>query len=505
MESFTISSDNDSDCGDNLPFAERIARKLSGSGFSINNLNKNKKKTGASAFSDSDDSDSEEVVKAPRAKVSKNDTLEITPPPICSPASPVRTSKNILCDNDNLDDNDGLTDLLPKVYKNGTGKGKKTNSVKTGSSVGISKKEMEKRKRDEKKMDKENQKQKSKAMKDAEKLVAKQTEKSEVNKYLQVVMDPALVSSPPGSDILHLLQHPVSKKPEHVFQYHVSSLPVEGSLMWRRKIISIDQNHEDIKINEHYQEENRALVVIAIEEVVDKISDNSLTEWASSVKTSFNEKNVTLLIYGFQEYFRSEKNARERINAANVRGENPSRRDFNRLRNPVTKYNFEEALVRLSLDAIVDHMTFSKSNSGWNELASVVFHHTRAVAEAPLKIKKGLTGSAGFNFWARADSRDSVDQKNLPEYWKQILMQVSSGAGLEKVSAIVSLYPSPAKLLSAYSRCGSVKECQDLLANLEVRRTDNVLGGTRKVGPDISRKIFMVLTSNDPDQLLRMS
>jgi len=198
----------DSDCGENLPFAERVARKLSGSGISINNLNKNKKKTGASAFSDSDDSDSEEVVKAPLAKVSKNDTLEITPPPICSPASPVRTSYNIVPDNDNLDDIGGLTDLLPKVHKNGTGteKGKKTNSVKTGSSVGISKKEMEKRKREEKKIDKENQKQKSKAMKDAEKLVAKQTEKSEVNKYLQVVMDPALVSSPPGSDILHLLQ-----------------------------------------------------------------------------------------------------------------------------------------------------------------------------------------------------------------------------------------------------------------------------------------------------------
>ena len=43
------------------------------------------------------------------------------------------------------------------------------------------------------------------------------------------------------------------------------------------------------------------------------------------------------------------------------------------------------------------------------------------------------------------------------------------------------------------------------MTNLEVRRTDNVLGGTRKVGPDISRKIYMVLTSNDPEQLLRMS
>ena len=61
---------------------------------------------------------------------------------------------------------------------------------------------------------------------------------------------------------------------------------------------------------------------------------------------------------------------------------------------------------------------------GSKDLAGAVFHHTRAVAEAPLKLKKGLTGSGGFSFWARADSKDCVDNKNLKEYWKQILMQV---------------------------------------------------------------------------------
>ena len=51
-----------------------------------------------------------------------------------------------------------------------------------------------------------------------------------------------------------------------------------------------------------------------------------------------------------------------------------------------------------------------------------------------------ILGAAGFSFWARADSKDCVDSKNLTEYWKQMLMQVSSGAGLEKVSAIVTRY-----------------------------------------------------------------
>jgi len=42
----------------------------------------------------------------------------------------------------------------------------------------------------------------------------------------------------------------------------------------------------------------------------------------------------------------------------------------------------------------------------------------------------------------------------------------------------------------------------DLLKDLEVRRRDNVLGGSKKVGPDISRKLHTLLTCRDPDTVL---
>ena len=57
-------------------------------------------------------------------------------------------------------------------------------------------------------------------------------------------------------------------------------------------------------------------------------------------------------------------------------------------------------------------------------------------------------------------------------------------------------------LMSAYEECGSVKECESLLSTLEIRRTDNVLGGVRRVGPDISCKIYLMFTCGDPEQLL---
>ena len=86
----------------------------------------------------------------------------------------------------------------------------------------------------------------------------------------------------------------------------------------------------------------------------------------------------------------------------------------------------EEALVKLSVKRLADHFTCNpEPGGGWQQCAGIVFHHTRAVAEAPEKMKKGLSGSGGFDFWAQASSKDSKDPKNLPEYWKDVLTQVT--------------------------------------------------------------------------------
>ena len=254
-------------------------------------------------------------------------------------------------------------------------------------------------------------------------------------------------------------------------------------------------------MSEQWQEEGRALIFLAAEDLAVKVEDKSLIGWAKDAKYKLGGKHITLMVYNYKAYFKSDLNAKERVRKAQVRGVNPATKDLNMKR--VDHYKMEEALVSLSIDRIADHLTFDKTtDKGWKDCGGSVFHQTRAVAEAPLKLKKGLSGSAGFSFWAKADCKDCVAPKNLPEYWKQVLMQVCSGAGLEKASAIASKYQSPSELMRAYSTCSSVKECQEMLANIEVRRTDNILGGTRKVGPDVSRRIYLVLTETNPDNYL---
>ena len=522
--SIEISSDSENECNE-VPFAERVARRAFGekqNSCQEGNISSKRPKMSC-AFSDSD---SDLPSFSPPKKQSILDQVSVTPPPDYISPYRRKTPSDVSHTPSSLDDKEELPDTeeilpdeeyshdlyFPTSVSSTSSKSSTVLSAQNSEKLGNVKskkskeeKELEKLQKNKEKLEKqklkEQDKQNSKAIKDAEKLTAKQTDKTEVHKYLMVVLDPSTVSCPPGSEILNLLTNPPDTKAESVFQYRVENLSVPGSLTWRRKVVSYQVTSGQVQLTENWQEEGRALVFLAADDLARKVGDGTLKVWAENAKRMLGGKHLTLMVYNYNAYFKTDKNAKERVRKAMVRGENPARKDLEVEK--ISLYRMEEALLSLSLDRIADHLTFDRAtDKGWRDCGGSVFHQTRAVAEAPLKLKKGLSGSAGFNFWAKADSKDSVAPKNLPEYWKQVLMQVSSGAGLEKVSAIANMYPSPKELVRAYSRCSSIKQCEDMLTNLEVRRTDNILGGTRKVGPDISRRIYLLMTEDNPDALL---
>lgn len=456
-------------------------------------------------------SDSDEDIPYKTPKKSNKENIEVTPPPSNYydddedthelPSPPAnRPSVNVRL-SPPVDvteaDTPPMDYLFGVLSKKSSSKSSTSSTSVPANKVALSKEDKlaeKERKQEEKlrsKQEKEQEKQHAKSLKEAEKLTNKQLDKAEVHKYVVVVIDPEAVGSPPGPDILALLRQPPDNKQEHTFQYSVEKQPIPGVITWRRKVV-------DLGHGEEWREEDRALLVISAEDIAVKVQDESFDGWAASVKESLSGKHVTLVVFNYEAYFKLEKNAKNRVRTAKVRGAEPSKKDL--AASVVDRYKIEEALLTVSIDRHADYLTYDKSsNTGWRDLAGTVFHHTRAVAEAPGKLKKNISDAAGFSFWAKADSKDCVAPKNLPEYWKQVMMQVSSGAGLEKAAAISRLYPSPSDLLEAYRGCGSVKEGEGLLAGLEVRRSDNVLGGTRKIGPDISRRIYIALTSQDPD------
>ncbi|NWW91049.1 EME1 endonuclease, partial [Rhynochetos jubatus] len=138
----------------------------------------------------------------------------------------------------------------------------------------------------------------------------------------------------------------------------------------------------------------------------------------------------------------------------------------------------------------------------WEELGEYTTMFTKAVAEAPFKRQREKTG---FSFYLEKGwcGGVKVDQsgKGLLEVWKRQIQQFNR-VSVEMAEAVVSAYPSPQLLSQAYSRCSSEWERENLLANIPVRRGDGVTATSRRIGPELSRRIYLQMTSHDPDLYL---
>ncbi|NXD76747.1 EME1 endonuclease, partial [Halcyon senegalensis] len=110
-----------------------------------------------------------------------------------------------------------------------------------------------------------------------------------------------------------------------------------------------------------------------------------------------------------------------------------------------------------------------------------------------------------FLFYLEKEWRGGVkldhSGKGLFEVWKRQIQQFNR-VSLEVAEAIVSVYPSPQLLIQAYKRCSSEQERENMLADILVRRGDGVTATFRRVGPELSRRIYLQMTSYDPDLYL---
>ncbi|NXT46169.1 EME1 endonuclease, partial [Pluvianellus socialis] len=155
-------------------------------------------------------------------------------------------------------------------------------------------------------------------------------------------------------------------------------------------------------------------------------------------------------------------------------------------------------LVDLQIDKQVQ-VSFFES---WEELGEFATMFTKAVAEAPFKREREKTG---FSFyldkkWCGGVKVDSSG-KGLLEVWKRQIQQFNR-VSREMAEAVVSAYPSPQLLIQAYSRCSSEHEQENMLADIPVLRGDGVTATSRRIGPELSRRIYLQMTSHDPDLCL---
>ncbi|EPY88928.1 putative crossover junction endonuclease EME2 [Camelus ferus] len=158
----------------------------------------------------------------------------------------------------------------------------------------------------------------------------------------------------------------------------------------------------------------------------------------------------------------------------------------------------EEALVLLQLWANMDVLLVAS----WQELSQHVCTFTKALAQRPFKcVSLTLLVAAarrGGGRWA-AGERVAGDGTGLrAAWWRQI--QQFNRVSPAVADAVVTAFPSPRLLQQAYVACGSEQERLALLTDLPVKMGEGVR--PRRVGPDLSRRICLFLTTDNPDLLL---
>ncbi|MED6265666.1 hypothetical protein CHARACLAT_027869 [Characodon lateralis] len=156
--------------------------------------------------------------------------------------------------------------------------------------------------------------------------------------------------------------------------------------------------------------------------------------------------------------------------------------------------DMEEVLVYLQLYKNIS-VVFLES---WQDVTDHVCAVTKALSKRPFKL---LTERSELPFcvdgsWA-SGARVERDGSGLRDVWSRQIQQLNR-VSPAVASAVTESFPSPQLLLQAYQNLGSEAEKKGMLVGLSVKTE----GKERRIGPDISARMYRCLTTENPQLVL---
>ncbi|CAJ1080905.1 probable crossover junction endonuclease EME2 isoform X1 [Xyrichtys novacula] len=297
-------------------------------------------------------------------------------------------------------------------------------------------------------------------------------------KCLTVCIDPALLQQD-GSDIL--LDTLVS------FEWRFSietQQQLPHSITWMREL---PQQADDGK---NMVEEEQVVLVLKLTEFMDMMLDSDEEETGTGSVFSLvleclnrdSKKVVTLLVIDSQTQYR--------VDACGMYSLNQTLHSSL----GVDCIYMEEVLVYLQLCKNISVVFLD----GWQEVTDHVCAVTKALSKRPFKL---LTEQVELPFcvdgsWA-SGVRVERDGSGLVQVWSKQIQQLNR-VSPAVASTVTAAYPSPQLLLQAYQSLASEEEKKSLLAGLLVKNG----GKERRVGPEISARIYRCFTAKNPQLVL---
>lgn len=313
-------------------------------------------------------------------------------------------------------------------------------------------------------------------------------------KHVIVVLDPVLLQMEGGGQLLGALQ---SMQCRCV----IEAQAVPCSVTWRRRA-GPSEDGED------WVEEPTVLVLLRAETFVSMIYNGKQGSLDSTMKgketfqgfvtdiTARTAGKALSLVIVDQEKCFSTQNppSRGKQGTNKQTKEKQQKQPEASIGSMVSRVDAEEALVDLQLHTEAQ----AQIVQSWKELADFTCAFTKAVAETPFK---KLRDETTFSFCVESDWAGGVKVdragRGLALVWRRQIQQLNR-VSLETASAVVDAYPSPQLLVQAYRQCFSEQERHNLLADIQVRRGEGVTSTSRRVGPELSRRIYLQMTTLQP-------
>ncbi|XP_069124771.1 crossover junction endonuclease EME1-like [Argopecten irradians] len=229
----------------------------------------------------------------------------------------------------------------------------------------------------------------------------------------------------------------------------------------------------------------------------------TLKKYIHTLQRHYHNKNITAVVLGMEKYFRYQKTAIQRKHKEAVRSleqnepSRPKKKKTGETTTVVSRMDVEEAVIETQLQTgSMVHLIETNE-----EFADLVKSFTKAVAEKPAK-KDRL--ESVFSFHEDGTTGVKVDKSGhgLLKVWKQQLLQFKN-ISPDIADAVLAEYPSPRLLYKALTECTDESSASRLLENIVVRRGTGVLGTTRRIGKEMSRRIYLFMTSRDPNVIIK--
>lgn len=291
------------------------------------------------------------------------------------------------------------------------------------------------------------------------------TRPGECNKFLTAVISKEITLGTPGSKVFEKLK-------EIEINIEISSKTV-NTITWKRTINKkvITDAGEVIEFEKVVTAEPYLLIVLVAEEFVKAAKDNNILNivQAAQEELPFDSQSTTLVIYGLKDFCRKRRNV-------------------------VGIKETEIKLTQLQLLANCSHRLHETPD----DIALTIAQMSKAIAEEPFKSKQNykldqeqlyLTSDVKINA--------SDDPSSFARLWHTQLICLPK-VTYEVAQSITKEYPLPRTLLEAYNVSNNPSK---MLADIPIIRT-GPLSKIRKIGPELSRKIYTLMKSKNPEDVL---